>query len=211
MGGVDASKGVPYGAPTGGADRVMRPKKAKPWAGAHDTVERRRDTGHYRTGRRVVAGGGVAGGGVAGAGRATRTASVIPQPGQSSAAMLRRRPRGSQGASAERPRRVCPRRVSRVEQAQVHGNLAHHARVLHRGDEPQLGATVRVCEHADPESAAHQRPSGSETTTPSQAMPVWMVTVPKPRRRYLTPRRPTASMSAQSPGGVRKRSTDCGR
>src|SRR3989337_363111 len=52
MGGVDASKGVPYGAPTGGADRVMRPKKAKPWAGAHDTVERRRDTGHYRTGRR---------------------------------------------------------------------------------------------------------------------------------------------------------------
>jgi len=180
---------------------------------------RRRSLGQARTTRWSVGviqaiiglGGGVAGGGVAGAGRATRTASVIPQPGQSSAAMLRRRPRGSQGASAERPRRVCPRRVSRVEQAQVHGNLAHHARVLHRGDEPQLGATVRVCEHADPESAAHQRPSGSETTTPSQAMPVWMVTVPKPRRRYLTPRRPTASMSAQSPGGVRKRSTDCGR
>jgi len=43
------------------------------------------------------------------------------------------------------------------------------------------------------------------------AMPLWIVTVPKPNRRYLTPRRPTDSMRAQRAGGVRKRSTDCGR
>jgi len=50
---------------------------------------------HYQTGP------GPAGtsGGVAGAERTTRTASLIRQPGQSSATILHRRPRGSQDAS----------------------------------------------------------------------------------------------------------------
>jgi hypothetical protein len=53
-------------------------------------------------------------------------------------------------------RRGWPRRVRRVEQAQVREDLAHHGRVLHRGDEPQPTATARAGEDIEIEHAAHQ-------------------------------------------------------
>jgi hypothetical protein len=49
-----------------------------------------------------------------------------------------------------------PRRVRRVEQAQVREDLAHHGRVRHRGDEPQPAATARAGEDIEIEHAAHQ-------------------------------------------------------
>ena len=64
---------------------------------------RRRPKGHYQTGP----GPAGADSGVAGAERTARSASLIPQPGQSSATILRRRPRGSQDASCRG--RVQPR------------------------------------------------------------------------------------------------------
>jgi predicted dehydrogenase len=123
-------------------------------------------------GRRGPAAGWLA---VAGAERATQPASPIPQPGQPSTAIVRRRPRGSQEASC-RGRvqrrdwdgllmggggsaqvgggRGRPRRVRRVEQAQVREDLAHHGRVLHRGDEPQPAATARAGEDIEIEHGA---------------------------------------------------------
>jgi hypothetical protein len=142
-------------------------------SGAGRFVERSRHKGHYQSGP----GPAGADGGVAGAERATRTASLIPPPGQSSTAILRRRPRGSQDASCRgrvQPRdwdrlrmggggsaqvgrrRGRPRRVRWVEQAPGREDLADHGRVLHRGDEPQPAAAARACEHVDPEGPAHQ-------------------------------------------------------
>jgi hypothetical protein len=129
---------------------VQRPAAPSKWM---FRLARRRHKGHYQPGP----GPAGADGGVAGAERSARSASVIPPPGQSSAAILRRRPRGSQDASCRgrvHPRdsdgllmggdgraqvgrrRGRPRRVRRVEQAQGREDLADHGRVLHRGDEP---------------------------------------------------------------------------
>ena len=141
--------------------------------------EHRRHEGHCQTGP----GPARPGGGVAGGARAMRTAAAIPQPGQSSTAIVRRRPRGSHatvfrgrvprrdwdglltgggssgssGSSAQGGRRWGrSRRVRGVEQAQVREDRAHHGRVLHRGDAPQAAATARAGEDIEIEHAAHQ-------------------------------------------------------
>jgi hypothetical protein len=58
---------------------------------------------------------------------------------------------GGGGSAQVGRRRGRPRRFRRVGQGQVPEDLAHHGRVLHRGDEPQPAAAVRAREHVDPE------------------------------------------------------------
>jgi hypothetical protein len=123
--------------------------------GIREGVEHRKHKGPYRAGPAPAGTGGR----VAGAERAARTASVIPQPGQSSAAILRRQARGSQhaafrggvqrrewdgllmrvgGRAQVGRRRGRPRRVRRVEQAQAREDLAHLPRLVLRPEDAVL-------------------------------------------------------------------------
>jgi len=145
--------------------------------------------------------------------------AVIPPPGQSSPAILRWRPRDSQGAPCRG--RVSPRggggitggrggstgvggwrgrarRSPGGEQAQMREDLAHHGRVLHRGDEPQPSPAARAREHVDPESPVHQggpgpgaRAAGGSALRPA-------------RGRLLARRRSAKALDLRTPASMRR-------